>query len=130
MKILIILLNLLAGLLTYPVMIVCHDLYEMAFSSGYAELDRAQVIDRTKLKEAYPKEFDTDRRDIPRLYLRGVKSLRWFVFSPIMAGFFLNAFLLTVFWKTKTAEPVGSAKPTPPGTSAAEQPRVPGSGAG
>jgi UDP-N-acetylmuramyl pentapeptide phosphotransferase/UDP-N-acetylglucosamine-1-phosphate transferase len=27
-------------------------------------------------------------------------------------------------------EPVGSAKPTPPGTSAAEQPRVPGSGAG
>jgi hypothetical protein len=30
----------------------------------------------------------------------------------------------------KKSEPVGSAKPTPPGTSAAEQPRVPGSGAG
>jgi hypothetical protein len=32
-------------------------------------------------------------------------------------------------WKNGT-EPVGPAKPTPPGTSAAEQPRVPGSGAG
>jgi len=32
--------------------------------------------------------------------------------------------------ETGKAEPVGSAKPTPPGTSAAEQPRVPGSGAG
>jgi hypothetical protein len=30
----------------------------------------------------------------------------------------------------ESTEPVGSAKPTPPGTSAAEQPRVPGSGAG
>ena len=32
--------------------------------------------------------------------------------------------------KKQKIEPVGSAKPTPPGTSAAEQPRVPGSGAG
>lgn len=34
-------------------------------------------------------------------------------------------------WHGNTeAEPVGPAKPTPPGTSAAEQPRVPGAGAG
>lgn len=48
----------------------------------------------------------------------------------ILGGLYLGYHFMIYPKKTKTVEPVDSAKPTPPGTSAAEQPRVPGSGAG
>lgn len=69
MKIVLICLNLLAAALTYPAMLVCHEMYCMAFSSGYTELDRSQIINREKLKEAHPKEYENDRYEIPRLYM-------------------------------------------------------------
>jgi len=56
-------------------------------------------------------------------YILGVGSIFVSLALWISVGFLAYKIL-------KTTEPVGSAKPTPPGTSAAEQPRVPGSGAG
>jgi len=116
MKIALICLNLFAGFLIFPAMLASHELYFMAFSSGYAELDRAQIIDKARLKEVYPNEFENDRYMIPRLFLRGAETLRWFVFTPIIIAFGLNAIFIALFWKNRKVEPASLANILPHST--------------
>lgn len=60
---------------------------------------------------------------------------RWVVFSVLLIGFALPLAFLWIAvnrWDSnhQISEPSRPANPIPPGTSAAEQPRVPGSGGG
>ena len=65
MKTTLIMLSLVAALLVFPAMTITHQLYLSNAMMMYVELDRAQIIDRRRHQECFPKEFENDRIAIP-----------------------------------------------------------------
>ena len=99
MKILLIVLNLLATVLVFPAMNIVQSLDGIKFTMMYVELDRSQVIDHSKLKEAFPDQAENDRIKIPKMLSnRGVPAV-WFLGYPCILGFVLNAALVGIFWR-------------------------------
>lgn len=97
------------------------------------QLSQEQIIDRLERLHAehyvyllINAKFDRD------LLIKEIQDTedRKFWFDRTEKGFKTWQEYQSSYSNQDTSKPVGSAKPTPPGTSAAEQPRVPGSGAG
>lgn len=70
MKVLLIALNLLAALLIVPASYIVHDQYKFRGMDMYLALDRAEIINRERLKEVYPNQIKNDRVLIPELFSR------------------------------------------------------------
>jgi len=101
MKILLIILNLLAAVLVFPAMGITHQLYEFRGVDMYVELDRAQIINRDRLKEAYPQQFHNDRILLPKLFFsKDYPAV--FTGVPCIIAFILNAVLIGFLWPKKT----------------------------
>lgn len=97
------------------------------------QLSQEQIIDR--LDRLHSEHFvyllinTKFDRDLLIEEIRGTAN-RKFWFDRTEKGFKAWQTHESIYASQDTSEPVGSAKPTPPGTSAVEHPRVPGSGAG
>ena len=100
MKITLIVLNLLAAVLVYPAIRIADKVHFHDAMAMYVELDRAQVIDRKRLSEQYPREMTNDRYEIPHRYV-GIRSRASIVGYPCAIGFLLNAVLIWAFIPTK-----------------------------
>ena len=119
MKLTLIILNLLASGLVFPAMSLLHKTHLTNAAMMYVELDRAGVIDRSRLEAMYPKEAKNDRQDIPKRYI-GQNTSEWIVGYPCICGFVANALLIGIFWKRN-----GKAEPeAPEGHPEAGRPRA------
>jgi len=121
MKVALVILNLLAALAVLLAMPVIHQLTVLDVSVAYTALDRAQVIDRAKLKEAFPDLADNDRHEFAVWACEGENHRILGV--ACVAGFVLNAGLIAVFWK-KGSDERSLAEPSAPadGEDAAAEP--------
>jgi hypothetical protein len=63
----------------------------------YVALDRNEIINRDKLKEHYPNEFENDRVSIPKKYLNKNLSIYW-IGIPCVIAFILNTALIWTLW--------------------------------
>jgi hypothetical protein len=99
MKITLIVLNLIAAALVFPAMKVGHDMYVMSGTQMYVALDRANLINREKLAEAFPEEIKNDRILIPKRFMNPNYKAYW-IGLPCVAGFAMNALLIALFWKS------------------------------
>jgi hypothetical protein len=106
---------------------------QIQFSIQPIQLSQEQIIDRLERlhSEHYVYLLINTKFD-RNLLIKEIKDTedRKFWFDRTEKGFKTWQTCESIYANQDTSEPVGSAKPTPPGTSAAEQPRVPGSGAG
>lgn len=108
MKVLLITLNLLSVLLILLASHMVHDQYFLRGMDMYVALDRAEIINREKLKESYPDQIKNDRVLIPRLFYQKEHPVL-ILGIPCAIGFLLNARLIGVFWKSHS-KPVHPAK--------------------
>jgi hypothetical protein len=100
MKTALIALNMLAAILVLPAMRLVDSAQLASARSMYIELDRAQVIDRQKLSEMFPKESNNAQVEIPRRFVAW-RTNAWMVGYPCIAGFCLNALLIGRFMKKR-----------------------------
>jgi hypothetical protein len=81
-------------------MALVHKAQVMNAALMYTELDRAQIIDRTKLEEMYPAESKNDRHLIAERYV-GPRRNAWMVGYPCIVGFILNAIVIGCFMERR-----------------------------
>jgi hypothetical protein len=100
MKLLLILFNLSAALLVFPLMALTNQAQITSGISMYVEMDRAEIIDHARLKEVFPKEAGNHRYDIPKRFMT-LRKHAWLLGYPCIVIFSLNALLVGIFWPPK-----------------------------
>jgi len=102
MKAALVILNLLAALAVLLAMPVIYHLAILDVSLAYTALDRAQVIDQAKLREAFPELANNDRHEFA-VWACKRENHRILGLACVVA-FVFNVGLMAAFWKKSPRE--------------------------